>query len=260
MRSSRCRFFEPEAESVFYCGLDLGQSKEYTALCAIERRPETPALYHVRSLKRFQLGTSYPDIVKKVQVALQSPAIDPNLLLIDNTGVGIAVTDLFRKTGLNFCPITITGGEKVTSDARGIRVPKRDLASTLQVLFQTKRLKIAGNLPDAQILIDRVKTASYGYAGFFDAVRIKEEQLDALHRFDVALAARVVDVENAVQKVSDAIDGQGEIAQAIQDLTNLLTNLNNLYNRRSEAIVSPDLLTDSGYAPEVDPQLLEIGE
>ena len=29
-------------------------------------------------------------------------------------------------------------------------------------------------------LIDRIKTASYGYAGLFDPVRIKEQQLDAL--------------------------------------------------------------------------------
>src|SRR5215213_11405727 len=44
-----------------------------------------------------------------------------------------------------------------------------------------------------QTLIDRIKTASYGYAGLFDAVRIREEQLDALHHFDQALAGRAVD-------------------------------------------------------------------
>jgi hypothetical protein len=76
--------------------------------------------------------------------------------LIDNTGVGAPVSDLIGKEQLRFCPITITGGDKVTRDGRSIRVPKRDLVSTLQVLFQTNRLKIAGKLPEAQMLIDEL--------------------------------------------------------------------------------------------------------
>ena len=39
-----------------------------------------------------------------------------------------------------------------------------------------------------QTLADRIKTASYGYAGLFDAARIKEQQIDALVRFDRAMA------------------------------------------------------------------------
>jgi hypothetical protein len=99
---------------------------------------------------------SYPDIVNLVQRALGQPAIDPNILLLDNTGVGVAVSDLFRQAKLNFCPITITGGDKVTRDGRSIRVPKRDLVSTLQVLFQTKRLKIAGDLNESQTLMEEL--------------------------------------------------------------------------------------------------------
>jgi hypothetical protein len=105
---------------------------------------------------RFELGMSYPDIVKKVQRAINHSAIHPNLLLIDNTGVGIAISDLFRLARLNFCPITITGSERVTRDGRSVRVPKRDLVSNLQVLLQTKRLKIAARLNEAQTFIDEL--------------------------------------------------------------------------------------------------------
>lgn len=118
---------------------------------------------------------------------------------------------------------------------------------------------VDGAVQKLQILIDRVKHASYGYAGFFDAVRIREEQLDALHRFDVALAARVVDVQNAVEKLDAAVAADENIGQAIEQLTDLVAELNTLYNRRYEAILSPDLLTDTTYAPEVDPDLLSIG-
>jgi hypothetical protein len=59
MISNRSRFFKPESETVFYCGLDLGQHKDYTAWCVVERRPGMIPEYHIRSLKRFALGTSY---------------------------------------------------------------------------------------------------------------------------------------------------------------------------------------------------------
>ncbi len=103
-----------------------------------------------------------------------------------------------------------------------------------------------------QILIDRVKTASYGYAGLFDAVRIREEQLDALHRFDVALATRVGEIAGAIDALDAAVDG-GDPAGAIATLTGAIADLNRLFDKRREAIVAPDLLLDAGYAPTIQP-------
>lgn len=103
-----------------------------------------------------------------------------------------------------------------------------------------------------QLLIDRIKTASYGYAGLFDAVKIGEEQLDALHRFDVALASRAQGVENQVKALAAAV-GSKENFQALCDqLTEEIAALNALFSKRHEAILEPELLTDTDYAPEVD--------
>lgn len=101
-----------------------------------------------------------------------------------------------------------------------------------------------------QILIDRIKTASYGYAGLFDPVRVREEQLDALHRFDVAMAQRVGEIDGAVGALDTAVDG-GDPAAAIGALTAALADLNRLYDKRREAIVAPDLLMNTGYAPVI---------
>lgn len=106
-----------------------------------------------------------------------------------------------------------------------------------------------------QILIDRIKTAGQGYAGLFDPVRIREEQLDALNRFDVALTGRVVDVQNAVQALGAAVDGQGQIGPSIQALTDLVVELGTLFNRRAEAVMAPELLSQPAYAPPADPNL-----
>ena len=116
---------------------------------------------------------------------------------------------------------------------------------------------VDGAVQRLQTLIDRIKTASYGYAGLFDAVKIEAEQLDALHRFDVALAVRTAEVEAGIQALGAAVESQGDVAKAIADVAKLLIELNSLVSRRSEAIVSPDLLEDAAIVPEVDPKLLD---
>ena len=108
-----------------------------------------------------------------------------------------------------------------------------------------------------QILIDRIKTASYGYAGFFDPVRVKEEQLNALHRFDVAMATEIGKVEGEIDALEAAIDGgEQDLASIIRHLTGTIADLNRLFGRRHEAILAPDMLTDD-YAPAIVEEKLE---
>ena len=44
-------------------------------------------------------------------------------------------------------------------------------------------------------VIDRLKYAEYGYAGFFDSPAVAEPQLDALYQFDLDLSAAIVDLK-----------------------------------------------------------------
>ncbi len=48
--------------------------------------------------------------------------------------------------------ITITGGDSVVNECQARKVPKRDLVSTVAVLLQTGRLRIARDLKDAPVL------------------------------------------------------------------------------------------------------------
>ena len=100
-----------------------------------------------------------------------------------------------------------------------------------------------------QTLIDRVKTASYGYAGLFDAVRIKEEQLDALNRFDVAMISEVGQLNDAITALSNAVADNSNIGPVASRVTKVVADLNRLYDKRKDAIVSPDLLSQASYAP-----------
>ena len=161
----------------FYLGLDLGQAQDYTALAVLEKQEKE---YHVRHLERPKLGTPYPAIVEQVQNLLKSDQLwGRTALVVDKTGVGAPVVDMFRKAGLRPVAITITGGNSVSKDGDGYHVPKRDLVSTLQVLFQAGRLKVAAELPEARLLVEEllnfkvkinVKTAHDSYEAWREGI------------------------------------------------------------------------------------------
>lgn len=109
--------------------------------------------YHVRHIERFELGTRYPDIVESISELLADPLLaGHSRLVVDGTGVGAPVVDMFLHRGLKPVPIYITGADRISYTGRITRVPKRDLVSVLQVLFQTRRLRIAPDLELASTL------------------------------------------------------------------------------------------------------------
>lgn len=149
---------------LFYCGVDLGQANDFTALAVAERviaggkgvvdaGGPLPA-YHVRALERAPLGTPYPTIAKSIAgLFSRPPLLSTGTLVVDATGVGRPVVDNLRQEGLSPIAVTITGGSQVTGGRRSYRVPKNDLISGLIVLFQSRRIKIASNLPHAETLM-----------------------------------------------------------------------------------------------------------
>jgi hypothetical protein len=148
--------------SEFLVGLDIGQAHDYTALVVVEKRTEEPTeaegkprrLYEVRYIQRFKLKTPYPDIVQQVGRLMQRDPLNAKVpLLVDETGVGKAVTDMFQPLKLRLTPITITSGFEAVRAGAGWHVPKRDLVSAVQVTLQTQRLKFARGLREVDSLI-----------------------------------------------------------------------------------------------------------
>ena len=93
-----------------------------------------------------------------------------------------------------------------------------------------------GAIQRLQTLIDRIKTAGYGYAGLFAAVKIEEEQLDALHRFDMALAERAQEISERIRRLEAASTSRDAVAPAIQAVNDTVTELQRLFDKRSRAI------------------------
>ena len=145
----------------FIMGLDLGQMQDYTALAILEKTNSSDNHhngYQLRHLERFKLGTEYPVVVERVIELLLTDELKKSChLVIDATGVGRAVIDIFRWEGLTPIAITITGGDSVSKEGAEYRVPKRDLVGVVQALLQTERLKIAKSLPLAKTLLEELQ-------------------------------------------------------------------------------------------------------
>src|SRR5215213_627267 len=151
----------------YYVGLDLGQSADYTALAVIQKVPtydqQTGKHFselHLKHLERYPLKTPYTDIADQVKSLLNGPPFTTPILLngrvakprteliVDKTGVGVAVIDLLKERYLNHIAVTITGlGQKVNHHGtREYSVPKQDLVSALEVPFHKGTLKVAKGL------------------------------------------------------------------------------------------------------------------
>ncbi len=158
---------EITTEKSLFIGLDLGQSKDFSALAVIEclrtvsydsGKDEITQLNCIH-LQRWKLRTPYPAIVADVVRMINN--LDPFLypkdkttLAIDATGVGAPVVDLFKREQIHaeLRPIQIVGGANVSEEFGMTRVPKRDLVSVVQVALQNRTLKIASQLPEAATL------------------------------------------------------------------------------------------------------------
>ncbi len=108
-------------------------------------------------------------------------------------------------------------------------------------LVAEKQLEYIDDLEAAAIklraFIDRVKGAAYGYAGFFDHVRIGDEELAKLYEHDLGLLQGADRIEHAVDLVQEAIGSDG-LAASIRNLTDLSQELVDIFDQRDQLMLS----------------------
>lgn len=151
-------------------GVDLGQAQDPTAILIVETETTVRCFYdgwssepqrkvervehRVRHAERLPLGMSYPDQVAHVRGLLRAPELPaaPELV-IDMSGVGRPVFDLFEVEGLKPIGVVITGGlEEVRDGERVHRVPKILLVSRLQASLHAGELRFAVGLTEESAL------------------------------------------------------------------------------------------------------------
>lgn len=169
----------------FFIGVDLGQAHDTTGIAVLEstqretgrmdvslrfpffvpgrpletiQHPELENIYAVRHLERLGAGTPYPVQVARVgDLRHELLKLDADVtLIVDQTGTGKPVTDIFRRAGLEPEAAILTAADIPSYDGDEYRIPRRDLVSSAQILLQSQRLTIARGLPLAETLISEL--------------------------------------------------------------------------------------------------------
>lgn len=157
-------------------GVDLGQSMDPTAICVLRHRVEpldkwtaneTAKTWRQDRIERFDcpwiqrlpLGLAYTTQAQDVANLLARPPLSAGCtLLLDETGVGRAVADIFDQAGLRPHRVTITAGLETTQHgARSWHVPKGVLISAVSARLHTGELRFAADLGDSAALREELQ-------------------------------------------------------------------------------------------------------
>jgi hypothetical protein len=156
-----------------FIGVDLGQLCDPTAAALIRRSmaigPDGACVkdsrgrrlyrFDVGAIRRYPLGTPYTAIVAHVVGQLNRPEVGPRpRLVIDATGVGAAVVEMFRSAlkphpHVECYAITITAGRAATPVTRyDWHVAKVQLVGAIRSALESERLKMPPRLEHAATL------------------------------------------------------------------------------------------------------------
>lgn len=83
---------------------------------------------------------------------------------------------------------------------------------------------------------DRVRRATRGYSGLFDAVKINENELAQLYQYDAAMLDQVDAVSHAIDNVEASVGSDG-LPAAFRNLTTVAQQCIDTFDRREETIV-----------------------
>ncbi len=86
--------------------------------------------------------------------------------------------------------------------------------------------------------IDKIRTASYGYSGLFDVVKINEEELTQLYQFDNAFFLAAEEIGRALDNVEASLGDESGLPAAIRNLTSLARQATEAFKRRDEIFTS----------------------
>lgn len=117
-----------------------------------------------------------------------------------------------------------------------------DLKEVYQKLVDNKFTDVWTDTDRLVTRFDRVAAqinrASYGYSGFFDAVKINEKELDAMLDFDSKLVEKVQELDSKVKAFKkEIIDGRYEnIRLHLKEINSSLNLLDTLYHERKSVI------------------------
>lgn len=110
---------------------------------------------------------------------------------------------------------------------------QNDLVSNGMIAYVDDMEKAAIQI---RTFIDKISTAPRGYSGLFDAVKINENELQAIYQFDAAFFDLADQIGHALDTVEASLNDESALPAAIRNLTSLARLATETYNKRAEAV------------------------
>ncbi len=124
-----------------------------------------------------------------------------------------------------------------------LSIEKTDLREIEQKLADRRYFDVLTDMDRLLAKMDRVvekiNHASYGYSGFFDAVKVKEENLDHMIDFDNKLLDGITALTAEIDglKADLASGATTNLKTRVQNVTDKLESLENTFDQRNEVIM-----------------------
>lgn len=86
---------------------------------------------------------------------------------------------------------------------------------------------------------EQINHAEEGYSGFYDAVKVREEDLDRMTAFDASMVDSIQNITQAINNLSSEVTASkyDQARQHIMEITGMVNDLENNFNQRKNVIV-----------------------
>jgi hypothetical protein len=127
-----------------------------------------------------------------------------------------------------------TLAEKLAGQRRELDVAQKDLINHGRVELVDD---VGSAVTQLQTFIDRVRLASYGYSGLFDAAKINEAELEQMYNFDLALFQYVERLDAATGHLREAIPSGEGLTQTIRIIQDICREANSTFDQREHIVL-----------------------
>ncbi len=127
-----------------------------------------------------------------------------------------------------------TLAEKLADQRRRFDVAQKELINHGRIDLVDD---VGSAVTQLQTFIDRVRFASYGYSGLFDAAKVNQAELEQMYNFDVALVEYVERLDAANDRLRQAIPSGEGLVETIRIVQDICREANSTFDQREHLIL-----------------------
>ncbi len=125
--------------------------------------------------------------------------------------------------------------------AQKVQEGKKHVQAAARAATDGGKIALLKNVDQLNNLLEkvenRIKFAAHGYSGVFDAIKVKEAELDRLYEFDGRLLEVIAELNARLASLPDAAEGDaGSFQTILRESVERLRGIDTLLNDRENAI------------------------